>query len=302
MRRAVTGRLGLTRTRRRPDAASPGTVAAEPAAPAAPKRPRAPRQPPATAAALPTPVRTGWIARLFRRKAPPAASSASATARPGPDHTPFTAETHPSLSPEARAILNTPAKDLDPAILSLLLSGIARHIAANMPPEAGMDERTVLTQLAARFGMRVRDVSPEELAAQAPQAAQQPDHAESASPDPGRDTQQAAQAQAEQAAPQDSAPEPQGVSPVPPAAAEAPAIRQPTPAGTRATAPDAAFPLKESLVSRPRRIGGRDSSRRIRRRDPATYRFLRRPRSKVPHRHHAPPTRRLTYAACAGPP
>ena len=242
------------------------------------------------------PARNGWIARLFRRNTRPTAPPKGPTEHPGQQSERFTAETHPNLSPEARAILNTPAKDLDPAVLGLLLSGLARHIAANMPPEAGMDERTVLTQLAARFGMRVRQATPEELAALQAQPAQ------AASQDAERDPQQAANAQAAQPTPQQTPPDTPKIPPAATLPVDAPATRQHAATNTHAITPDAASPAEPRFSRRPGRIGDRESPLRTRRRHPATRRLSSRPHRTFHQRHHAPPTRRLTYAACAGPP
>ena len=261
----LSGSAVLGRTRRRPAAASP--TAPDTAARPAVKRPRASRRsrvaPPPHA-----PTRPGWIARLIRRRPPPDAPTIAPPSPPGEDE-----EAYPGLSPEARAILNTPAKDLDPEILSLLLSGVARHIAANLPPELGMDARAVFAKLAGRLGMEVRPGPAEPTPAESPQ------------PEP--------------AATQDHATQ------VLPAAAAARLAPKPQVPADRDALPRAITPVFARDRQAARTLKTVDRSRRFvprRRRTWGNARIARFPRTAVYLQDPSPPARRLTYAACAGPP
>ena len=162
-------------------------------------------------------------------------------------------------------------------MLGMLLSGLARHIAANMPPEAGMDARAVFATLAARFGMGVRDVTPEEIQA----------------------------VRAAQAASQDPAPEAPELPPAPEPIAEPPAIRHRAASATaprRAVSRPAKHPAATESAHTPSPCGHRHALPRRPRPEPVTDRRARRSCRALHRRYHAPPIRRLTYAACAGPP
>ena len=158
--RGAFGSIALTGNRRPavPRAARRGAGPRDSAAPSTPRPPRAPRPP--LAAAPPQP-RPGWLARLFGRKPRQHATAAPgrrATGRNGP----FAAGSHPRLSPEERAFLNTPLEQCDPALLRIVVAVVARHIANSMPPGLGMsDDAVVFDQLWSRFSARLGLPQPE---------------------------------------------------------------------------------------------------------------------------------------------
>jgi hypothetical protein len=118
-------------------------------APAAPRRPRAPRQ--AIAAAAVAPTRTGWLARCFGR----GRSEAAPQGRPSFPNLDahFTPDSHPGLSPEMCAILNTPVEDCDPEILHTVFAAFAELIADALPPELrGLDGGELFSTLVGRLG------------------------------------------------------------------------------------------------------------------------------------------------------
>lgn len=126
MRRAIAG-IAHTGSKQCQAAPRPSHPAATAAAPAPRTPPRRPRHQPA-AAARPV-AEPGWIARGFARK----------RRQPLPSHHPifaygedgrYTPASHPSLTPEACAILNMPAEECPPELIRMLLAAVARDIAA----------------------------------------------------------------------------------------------------------------------------------------------------------------------------
>ena len=270
---AVAG--ALTRRRRRAETASPVRPSASQDTPPAPKRPRAPRRPRTEQPATPAP-RSGWIARLFRRTPRPVAPCSPAR-RSAPTNAPFSPETHPGLSAAACALLNTPAKDLDPALLRLMLLGVSRHLAANIPPELGMDADALFAKMAGRLGVPVDEPPP------APAPAEPPQPPSAAPQEPVPD--------APPAAPLSQA-EPQvATADTPPAASPA-----------RAITPDGTVAVPSHMIGRRTHCHRRLSLLQTHRRDPHRPCRCRRPSRVFQWPHPAPPARRLTSAACAGPP
>lgn len=161
---------GISRagSRRRPIAPAPGLDMPAPrrsATPTPPRRSRAPRRP--LAGPPSSPSRAGWFARWFGL---------------GPRHTrsfldpgdgPFTPDSHPGLGPEACAILNMPVEECPPEILRILLTGLAQHIADNLPPELGLTDpealfSTLWSRLAGAPDEAPPDAAPAEQPGEAP--------------------------------------------------------------------------------------------------------------------------------------
>ena len=286
LRGLIAGSIALTSTRRRKTTTrSNRGPAAQGEANPVPTRPRAPRRPRAAPqVAAPPAARHGWIARLFRRKAHRAPTASRAPAARKQD-APFTPDAYPGLSSAACAILNTPAKDLDPALLHLMLSGIARHLAANLPPDMGLDANAIFAKMAGRLGIAPDAILPEAAPAEVPPFEPAP------SPQAGPGV-----AQAE--------PDIAQAAMAPPSQTEAPAaapVPITLPAATCEIAPDRA--VRRVFHRRRERTPSRLPSLLARRRHPRSTCRARPQRSGVFRRqHHAPPIRRLTYAACAGPP
>ena len=248
---------------RRPADPSAGSASVLPGQPT-PARPRAPR-PQRDTAVSPVPAPTGgWLARLFRRKPRPTASANRSQPRRRRD-TPFTPESHPGLRPEVLALLNTPVQDLDPEIVRLLLSGVAQHLAARLPPEMGLDAQALFAGMAGRIGL---------TSGQAPAGAVP---AEKPQPDPV----------VSDVAPPALAPQAEVVD----ATADIRSAREVMPVTVTGVSP-----REERPPLTPRRLSFRRS-----RPDPRRSCRSRENRSLF-DQHPAPPVRRLTYAACAGPP
>ena len=139
-----------------------------------PSRPRRPRPAPAA------PARPGWFARCFRLS-PRRTAAARRRALADHDPAPFTPENHPGLSPEAYAILNMPVDECPPEILRILLTSLAQHIAASLPPELGLSDpqalfATLWGRLAEPPGEPEPDSAPDaqpDAAAAAPASAEQ---------------------------------------------------------------------------------------------------------------------------------
>ena len=262
-----TGIARAGRKRRRTEPPSSPTPAPDQAleAPIPPRRKRAPCRPRAVPPA--PPARSGWIARCFgldrRRPAWPDRSP-----WPDGDDTPFTQEAYPQLSPEACAILNTPVEECDPEILRLMLSVLAVHIADSLAMSEA-DARAMFATLRQRLGGPLGD---------------RPDTAPDVQPDEAPDTAM------------DAVPD---APPVPPAALpETQAATLPESATIAAVAASAIPP--HTAVLPPPGVHRTRPLRHPRRR------LVRRGRSALPrfsrHRQRALPSRRLCYAACAGPP
>ena len=175
----------------------------------------------------------------------------------------------------ACAILNTPAQDLDPEILALLLSGFARHLAAKLPPEMGMDAKSLFARMAGRLGMPTDAFAPEPPLAARPG----PVPAEAQHAAPG----EALAVQLEER-----------LAGLDDAVSDSSAADVVTP---RAALPDSRAMDRGRVEAEGRRFPPRQ-----RRRAPRSVWRLRRVRSAFHRRHEVPPPRHLTYAACAGPP
>lgn len=144
VRGAIAG-IARAATRRRPATTPPRPQAARNIeTPAATRQARPPRRPSAA-----KPAQPGWIARRLglgrqRSRRPRLPSLGNA---------PFTPETCPGLTLQDCAFLNTPVEDCDPEVLRPLLSALAQHIAAALPPELGMsDPQAVFATLWGRLG------------------------------------------------------------------------------------------------------------------------------------------------------
>ncbi|HET8997866.1 MAG TPA: hypothetical protein VFN42_14450 [Acetobacteraceae bacterium] len=265
---------GITRgdTRRRPVAppspSKPPTVR-HPQAPAQP-RPRAARRPRTASPAAPSqPSRSGWLARWFGRKRHRAAPPARHSRRS--DDAPFTPETHPWLSPEACAFLNTPVEACDPALLRCILAAFALDLADNLPSDLGMDAKALFATLCRRLGALPDEANTEATPAAPPGVA--PAAAEHA-------TQDADPAGLQQAPGMQTAPD------------DANAAAETASAPVGGTAP---------VFQRPRLRSG--AERQFGRRRPSPVRLAHQgcchAAADAPRRL---PPRRLYYAACAGPP
>ncbi len=264
MRTAITG-IARAGTHRSPTAPRPPAAqnAASSAQPRPHRRPHAERPAP--------PSRPGRIARLWFGRTRRRPASPGRPPRPADDTAPFTPETHPELSPEACALLNTPVEDCDPEFLRLLLSALARHIADNLPPEPGMtDPQALFATLWARLADPLGDAPPDAA----------PD-----SPPPDAPARPTATA-------------PTGSRPAPDTPATAPAAFQPAGAATTVAAappptPDAvALPRPASRRRQPRRPDRRTRSR------PRAHRPAQHPRPRQQLR----PQHRHRIATGAGPP
>jgi hypothetical protein len=270
VRHAAAGGIALAGLRR-PAASQPSRPGAERREPALarPAQARVRRQPKAAALVPPSrPARSGWLAGWFgRTRQAQAARSPSPSRRADP--APFTQATHPGLSAEACAFFNTPAEDCDPAILRLLLAALAEQIAERMGPAQGMDAETLFSTLCGRLGTDPVAAAPDAPPADAAVPAQAPAAAAADPAEPAPD----------QAAAAD-----------PPAGTEACAavICESTPAAAPLV------PRRSPLDAG----GGSFRPRRRPRHDRCQSRLHRRFRD----RPRAPPPRRLSYAACAGPP
>ena len=265
---AIAGRL---RRSAAPEPRRTPPAPRDPAASPAPRRPRVPPRPRAAAAVAP-PRRPGWLARWFgpRRRQQAAPDRAPP---PDRDDAPFTPQAYPGLSPEACALFNTPVEDCDPAILRVVLAVLARHIADRMGPVLGQDAETLFAALCDRLSTVPGDAGPDA----APAAAAVPARATpaEAAPDPAA----TAPAQADQADQADAT------------AAGAAVMRETTPDAAALTGPV----RRRSLLH----DAGRPLPYRSR---PLPYRRRSRLHRGVRHRRQRLPSRRLCYAACAGPP
>ena len=297
VRSAVAGGITLAGNLRRPAASHAGR---QPPAPEStqppPVRPRTPRRPAAAAPVpSPQPAHSGWLARWFGRARPaPMQPEPQPSPQPAPARrrrsanskdAPFTPETCPGLPPEICAFLNTPVDKCDPDILSELLNTLARHIATSMPPELGLtDAGTVLSTLRGRLDALLGEAGLDAL----PGAQQHPAPATPADAEPDPPSLQPA-----------PLPEAQGTHPADDASTVAVAAWE--------TTPDAASLL--ASVSHGRRSPRRGSRSFPRRRGWPVHRIgpcfrhehseLRRGLRRT---QQALPSRRLSYAACAGPP
>lgn len=129
--RALRGAIsGIARVGQRRPQAKPPSVPTSPDSrdPNSPRRRRAPRRP---RPVPPQPARPGRFARWFGLGRRPSPSARRARLADG-DTAPYSPETHPGLSPEACAILNTRVEDCDPEILRLIVAGLAVHIAESL--------------------------------------------------------------------------------------------------------------------------------------------------------------------------
>ena len=271
VRGVIAGGIAIAGRLRRPAAPEPRHTPPAPrdkTASPAPRRPHVPPRPRAAAAVAP-PQQLGWLARWFgpRRRQPTARNRAPV---PDSNDAPFTTQAYPGLSPEACALFNTPVEDCDPEILRVMLAVLARHIADSMGPALGQDAETLFATLCGRLGTVPGDAGPDAAAAEA--------------------------AVPMRATPAATAPDLAATAPAPADQADATAAGA---AGMRETTPDAA-PLtgpvrRRSLVH----DAGRPLPHRRRSR-------LHRDRSRlhrgVRHQRQRLPSRRLCYAACAGPP
>lgn len=213
-----------------------------------------------TPAAPPQPARPGWLARCFSvRRRPRPASRRRRQSR----YVPFTPETCRGLTAEDCALLNTPLQDCDPEVLRQLLFGLAQHLVAAMPTEAGMpDAKAMFATLWDRLGAP-GDATPDETPPVAPEetpAGQQQSTQQTPSHPPSHRT---------------------GAKP-PRTSAAAIAASE--------TAPDSVVPPRS----------GRDRRRPVRRflRHPYGHAV----RRTVPDARRRLTVRRLCYASCAGPP
>lgn len=267
VRGALAG-LPLAGRRRRPATPQPSRTSSAPTDLPTPNKPtqqRAPRRPRAAAPAAPpaSAARPGWIARWFGLTRHHPAPLGRPPAADN-DDAPYTPETHPGFTPEICEILNTRVEDCDPELLRLVLAVFAQHLAEELPPELGLDVRALFSTLCDCFGAADSETAPHAPPAEPPVP---PDAEQPASPEPA-------------------------LQPEPAEPADDPAV------ATSAITPDAAS------AAGPVARGNRPPFARGR---PFRHRSVRpRCRSAVrrslPGRPHAPPPRRLCYAACAGPP
>ena len=224
---------------------------------------------------LPKPARTSWLARWFSFKQPHGEPK-SPRQRPRDVRAanPFTPEAFPGLSREAYAFFNTPVGQCDPEMLRVVLFAFSRNLARRLPPELqGTDADALFAKIWDRLSPALDAAAPD----RSPPG--QPSPTPDASNDAGTDATQAPT-----------------VEMPPPATAHVAAETPVTQAGPDAVALAASVVLDIHPPS-----GGR---RQIRpRRQSWTFCGPLFANRRVPRFfHRPPPTRRLTYAACAGPP
>ena len=261
---AVTGitRAATARRRTAPSSSPTPAAARDVEATIPPSRKRAPRRPRTVPPA--SPPGSGWIARWFgvKRRQPERAPL------PDGDDAPFTPEAYPQFSPEACALLNTPVEECDPDILRLILSVLAVQIADSLAMSEA-DARALFTTLRQRLGAPLGDT---------------PDTAPEVEPDEAPATAM------------DAVPD------APPVSPDAPPETQPaglpdcaaiTAAAAPEIMPDTALPPPPG-VHRTRSLQ-HDHRRLSRRGRTALPRVSRGGQRRLP-------SRRLCYAACAGPP
>ena len=150
LRSAMTGGIALKRPRRvsKPQATQIPSVPPDPASPSPPKPARMPRGPSVPEPRPPS--RHGWLSRWFGRRPSQCAPRTRAPAQ-AEDDAPLPWENHPRLTPELRDFFNTPVAQCDPLMLRIVLSVIARQIAARMPAESGGDAQALFAQMWARL-------------------------------------------------------------------------------------------------------------------------------------------------------
>jgi len=321
VRSAVVSAITLAGALRRPAVPKTGrhrTAAQDPQAPAlsrvhVPHRPRTPststsaaprawaakqtKAPAKRAGEGAAPLPPPWLAHLLaaRRQRCPAATSRPACLSQGDIH--FTPQAFPQLSAKACAILNTPLKDCDPKTLKLLVSAFTQHVTQVMSPEAGVADRAAaFPNLLHRLNAALADTNTDASLSITPQAAA--------------------------ATPTDAMPDAPIASPQPPPTAPTtqwtnhaprlsllplsgpPASDPPAEATIAAAAPqtppDTAAPCATVRHrSRSFRSDTQSFARQRRRHFRCRPLFPRAVRNRL---QCLPPSRRLCYAACTGPP
>ncbi len=326
VRSIVSGGITLAGGLRRPATPIPSRDAPDTPNLEASVPPSRPRRAPA-AAPLPQSLSAMWLMGAHRRRRRRGlAGRGDATYLP---------EVYAGLSPEARAFLTTPMEECDPATLDLLFSTFAQHIADAMASGSGFaDPKALFAKVCGCFDAAIDHAEPNAAPAVSPQAVTDaaPATATDAAPEALADAAPATPTDVTPAAPTDSVPDAlrMPVAPVPEALSAAPATTLPDepfvlpPALTEARAasvpgsdafsdiaPWAAMPdgtglptpdfHRQSfrLCSRTSCHGGRSPSHHSRTVFGGCRPFLRRGSRHGPQN---PPTRRLCYAACAGPP
>ena len=287
--RAVRGAIGSGINLRRPAAsqASPHRAAAQAPQAPAPSRGRVLRRPPP---ARPLPFRVPrWLAPLLaRRQYHPAAASRPAFRNHG--DAPFTPEEFPQLSPKACAVLNTPLKDCDPKTLDLIVSTFAQYVNQVMSPEAGItNPAATLPNLGPRLSTALSDANADTSLPATPEPV--PATVADTVPDaPAASTRPPVQATPTRPI-MPSAKDAPRLSPVP--LSGPPASDQPADAAITAAAPE----ITPDIAARSFRCSTQSFARwrPFRRRPPFSPRLRDGPQC-------VPPSWKLHYAACAGPP
>jgi hypothetical protein len=271
---AIAGGIQSIAGHRRPAAPKASRTPPKPRDPAAPPAPGQPRRP-RPAATVPQPRQRGWFARWFgprqrdaAQAAPDGPTTPARRRRRGRKDPLFTPETHPGLTEEDCAFLNTPLGECSPEQLQVLAEALSQQIAAVMGPGLGMDADALFATFCERL-----------LIAPAPDA---PPGDE---PGPATDAAQPAGHDAPPGAP-------------PHAQAEQPAGDAAMTAAAEASVPGVAVPA-DPVFRRGIPFGHSGAFDRR----PPLRRSRSRSQRRAPARQRASlPARRLCYAACAGPP